>query len=179
VSGRGLMRKRGPKGGGTLRRKSPQHGQRPSLPMGAVASARIHCPRASHCALMHCTVKPGRNCMCGLPQRPAELCVQRRSAKSPGWPKAIVGADFESRSLWCQAKRLQDVGAALPVRRHAIRRPWLPSIGRDATRARFPDAQLLAWKGMEATEKLAASANTKVVIIGNPKNGLPLVLEPR
>ncbi len=38
--------------------------------------------------------------------------------------------------------------------------------------------QLLEWKGIEATEKLAASANAKVVIIGNPKNGLPLVLEP-
>ena len=39
--------------------------------------------------------------------------------------------------------------------------------------------QLLEWKGIEATEKLAASSNAKVVIIGNPKNGLPLVLEPR
>jgi prohibitin 1 len=39
--------------------------------------------------------------------------------------------------------------------------------------------QLLEWKGIEATEKLAASSNSKIVIIGNPKNGLPLVLEPR
>ena len=39
--------------------------------------------------------------------------------------------------------------------------------------------QLLEWKGIEATEKLATSGNAKVVIIGNPKNGLPLVLEPR
>src|SRR5207237_2123784 len=40
-------------------------------------------------------------------------------------------------------------------------------------------SQLLEWKGIEATEKLAASSNAKVVIIGNAKNGLPLVLEPR
>jgi prohibitin 1 len=40
-------------------------------------------------------------------------------------------------------------------------------------------AQLLEWKGIEATEKLATSSNAKVVIIGNPKNGLPLVLEPK
>jgi prohibitin 1 len=40
-------------------------------------------------------------------------------------------------------------------------------------------AQLLEWKGIEATEKLAASSNAKVVIIGNSKNGLPLVLEPK
>ena len=30
-------------------------------------------------------------------------------------------------------------------------------------------AQLLEWKGIEATEKLAASPNTKIVVIGNPK----------
>jgi prohibitin 1 len=40
-------------------------------------------------------------------------------------------------------------------------------------------AQLLEWKGIEATEKLATSSNAKVVIVGNAKNGLPLVLEPR
>src|SRR3981189_37487 len=39
--------------------------------------------------------------------------------------------------------------------------------------------QLLEGKGIEATEKLATSSNAKVVIIGNPKNGLPLVLEPK
>jgi len=39
--------------------------------------------------------------------------------------------------------------------------------------------QLLEWKGIEATEKLAASSNTKIVVIGNTKNGLPLVFEPR
>lgn len=37
-------------------------------------------------------------------------------------------------------------------------------------------AQLLEWKGIEATEKLANSQNTKVVIIGNPKTGLPVIL---
>jgi regulator of protease activity HflC (stomatin/prohibitin superfamily) len=36
--------------------------------------------------------------------------------------------------------------------------------------------QLLEWKGIEATEKLAASANSKVVVIGNPKSGLPIIL---
>jgi len=36
--------------------------------------------------------------------------------------------------------------------------------------------QLLEWKGIEATEKLALSPNTKVVVIGNPKSGLPIIL---
>jgi len=36
--------------------------------------------------------------------------------------------------------------------------------------------QLLKWKGIEATEKLAGSANTKIVVIGSGKDGLPLIL---
>ena len=35
---------------------------------------------------------------------------------------------------------------------------------------------LLKWKGIEATEKLASSPNTKVIIIGSGKDGLPLIL---
>jgi len=37
--------------------------------------------------------------------------------------------------------------------------------------------QLLEWKGIEATEKLATSNNAKIVIVGNTKNGLPLIFE--
>ena len=36
--------------------------------------------------------------------------------------------------------------------------------------------QLLEWKGIEATEKLALSPNSKIVVIGNPKSGLPIIL---
>ena len=36
-------------------------------------------------------------------------------------------------------------------------------------------SQLLEWKGIEATEKLASSPNSKIVVIGNSK-GLPLIL---
>ena len=36
--------------------------------------------------------------------------------------------------------------------------------------------QLLKWKGIEATEKLASSSNSKVVVIGSGKDGLPLIL---
>jgi hypothetical protein len=39
--------------------------------------------------------------------------------------------------------------------------------------------QLQESKGIEATEKLADSNNAKVVIIGNTKNGLPLIMEPK
>jgi prohibitin 1 len=39
--------------------------------------------------------------------------------------------------------------------------------------------QLLEWKGIEATEKLATSSNAKVVVIGGQKSGLPLILGDR
>ena len=36
--------------------------------------------------------------------------------------------------------------------------------------------KILAWQGIEATEKLAESPNAKVVVIGSGKDGLPLIL---
>lgn len=36
--------------------------------------------------------------------------------------------------------------------------------------------QLLKWKGIEATEKLANSPNSKIVVIGAGKEGLPIIL---
>jgi regulator of protease activity HflC (stomatin/prohibitin superfamily) len=36
--------------------------------------------------------------------------------------------------------------------------------------------QLLKWKGIEATEKLSSSPNSKIVIIGSGKGGLPIIL---
>jgi prohibitin 1 len=39
--------------------------------------------------------------------------------------------------------------------------------------------QLLRWKGIEATEKLASSTNAKVVVIGAGKDGLPLIMDTK
>ena len=39
--------------------------------------------------------------------------------------------------------------------------------------------QLLRWKGVEATEKLAHSPNTKVIIVGSGKDGLPVILDTK
>lgn len=36
--------------------------------------------------------------------------------------------------------------------------------------------QYLKWKGIEATEKLASSPNSKVIVIGSGKDGLPIIL---
>ena len=39
--------------------------------------------------------------------------------------------------------------------------------------------QLLRWKGIEATEKIAQSPNTKVVIVGAGRDGLPIILDTK
>jgi prohibitin 1 len=39
--------------------------------------------------------------------------------------------------------------------------------------------QLLRWKGIEATEKLASSPNAKVVIVGAGRDGLPVILDTK
>lgn len=36
--------------------------------------------------------------------------------------------------------------------------------------------QLLKWKGIEATEKLSNSTNSKIIVIGSGKEGLPIIL---
>lgn len=38
---------------------------------------------------------------------------------------------------------------------------------------------LLRWKGIEATEKLAQSTNTKVIIVGGGEDGLPIILDTK
>src|SRR5207249_2208381 len=38
---------------------------------------------------------------------------------------------------------------------------------------------LLRWKGIEATLKIAESNNAKVVIVGNGKDGLPVILDTK
>ena len=45
--------------------------------------------------------------------------------------------------------------------------------------ARGISDQLLRWKGIEATEKIAQSPNAKVIVIGVGKDGLPLILDTK
>jgi hypothetical protein len=100
------MRKRGLRGGGTLRRKSPQQGQRPSSAIGPVASARSQWPRASHNGLMHCTVKPGKYCM-WTPSVASQLGGARYGAcgrSSLGRPKQNCWCGF-CRLVGCGVKR--------------------------------------------------------------------------
>jgi len=100
------MRKRGLSGGGTLRRKSPQQGHRPSSAIGPVASARSQWPRASHNGLMHWTVKPGKYCM-RTPSVASQLC------------RRIVG-HVRQKLPW--AARTELLERILPFRARGVKR---------------------------------------------------------
>ncbi len=39
--------------------------------------------------------------------------------------------------------------------------------------------QLLTWKGIETTQNLAESPNTKIIIIGNSEDGLPIIFDSK
>src|ERR1700732_2655944 len=107
------MRERGPSGGGTLRRESPQHGQRPSSQNARVASARSQWPRASHCGLMHCTVKPGRNCISFSLTAVTPLAATARSETRIPLLRTDVGADSGAGRLCCQEEIPQYIVAGL------------------------------------------------------------------
>jgi hypothetical protein len=149
VRERGRMRKRGPRGGGTLRRKSPQQGQRPSVPRGVVISARSQWPRASHCGLMHCTVKPGKNCIFSPPEATSSRrfrndrwrsrlkrfraplggqdSLRKKRRESPSRKTLRTsnrdGGDCGASKVWCQEKRLQDI--VVRLREGVAVDPWL------------------------------------------------------
>ena len=58
--------------------------------------------------------------------------------------------------------------------RKAIEAEGIAEFQRIVTKGITPS--LLQWKGIEATEKLAQSPNAKVVIVGNSKDSLPVIL---
>src|SRR3989475_6485101 len=110
-------------------------------------------------------------------------------------PRGVIVANVLLRDVQLPAMLKRSIEAKQQAEQDALRMRFiLQKVKHEAERKRIEaqgiadfqrivatgiSAQLLEWKGIEATEKLATSANAKVVIIGNPKNGLPLVLEPK
>lgn len=128
VSKRGRIRNRGPSGGGTLRRKSPQEGQRPSLATGPATSALSQCPRASHSGLMHCTVKPGRYCIAS-PQGPQGPLPWRsragaRSGRAPGCPPRSRRRTLRARIPYLWSRTRGRAGTAHSTAHSALSHRW-------------------------------------------------------
>lgn len=129
VNARGRMRNRGASGGGTLRRVSPQFGQRPSLDVAAVASARSQCPRASQSWLMHWTVNPGKYCIIPLrdcfSSRLPTCCPEPKSSFTDELSQKILlfAGILRCRDLRCQEKSILDVVVVL----RGVEKPIYPA----------------------------------------------------
>jgi regulator of protease activity HflC (stomatin/prohibitin superfamily) len=96
--------------------------------------------------------------------------------------KAVVLPEDLSKSIEEKARAEQDSARMEFVlqkehqeaERKSIEAEGIADFQRIVTKGITPS--LLQWKGIEATEKLAESSNAKIVIIGNNKDSLPVIL---
>jgi prohibitin 1 len=104
------------------------------------------------------------------------IIVQQVLLRKIGLPPVVANAIQEKLRREQEAEQMKFVlqKEQQEARAEAHRGPGRCRFSADRRPGISP--QLLEWKGIEATEKLAASANTKIVVIGNSKTGLPLIL---
>ena len=91
-------------------------------------------------------------------------------------PKKITDAINEKLSAQQEAQRMEFVlqKETQEAERKRIEARGIADFQKIVSTGLSP--MLLRWKGIEATEKLGESPNTKIVVIGNAKDGLPLIL---
>jgi hypothetical protein len=82
--------------------------------VGTVISARIHWPRASQRGLMHCTVKPGKYCICA----PSVAAKLRSISLRP-----FDGGNEKSSELPLAAKPLAKISLGKSLRKKAQGKP--------------------------------------------------------
>jgi len=122
------------------------------------------------------------------------LQVQRELAAQLG-PRGILVENILLRDVQLPAMLKSSIEAKQQAEQDALRMTFiLQKEKQEAERKRIEaqgiadfqrivaqgiSPQLLEWKGIEATEKLANSSNAKVIMIGSPRTGLPLIFEPK
>jgi regulator of protease activity HflC (stomatin/prohibitin superfamily) len=96
--------------------------------------------------------------------------------RNVGLPKRITDAINEKLAAEQEAQRMKFIidREKLEADRKRIEAQGIADFQKIVSTGLSP--MLLQWKGIEATESLAKSPNSKVVIVGNSKDGLPLIL---
>ena len=107
---------------------------------------------------------------------PRGITVESTPLRQVGLPKGLTQAIEEKLRAEQESQRMQFV--LLKEKQEAERKRIEAQGIADFQRivAQGISEPLLAWKGIEATQQLAHSQNAKIVIIGNPKNGMPLII---
>jgi len=109
---------------------------------------------------------------------PRGITIEKTPLRKVGLPKGLAAAIEEKLRMEQESQRMQFV---LQKERQEADRKRIEAKGISDFQnivSKGISEQLLQWKGIEATEKLSGSQNTKVVIIGGGKTGLPLILNP-
>lgn len=107
---------------------------------------------------------------------PRGITIETTPLRRVGLPQGLAAAIEEKLRMEQESQRMQFV---LTKERQEADRKRIEAQGISDFQnivAKGISAQLLQWKGIEATEKLASSQNAKVVIVGGGKTGLPLIL---
>ncbi|MEK6650756.1 MAG: prohibitin family protein [Bacteroidota bacterium] len=110
---------------------------------------------------------------------PRGIIVENTPLRRVGLPPGLTAAIEEKLRSEQESQRMQFV---LMKERQEADRKRIEAQGISDFQnivAKGISENLLRWKGIEATEKIAQSPNTKVVIIGAGKDGLPLILDTK
>ncbi len=107
---------------------------------------------------------------------PRGIAVERMLLRDVALPRRLQDAIQEKLSAEQEASRMQFV---LLKEKQEAERKKIEAEGISSFQKIVTDGineNLLKWKGIEATKELALSGNSKIVIIGAGKEGLPLIL---
>jgi len=107
---------------------------------------------------------------------PRGVVIESTPLRRIGLPAGLTKAIEEKMQMEQESQRMQFV---LTKEKQEADRKRIEAQGISdfqAIVAKGISEQLLEWKGIEATEKLAMSPNAKVVLIGSEKHGLPIIL---
>ncbi len=107
---------------------------------------------------------------------PRGVTVERVLLRDVALPLRLQQAIQEKLSAEQEASRMQFV---LLKEKQEAERKTIEAEGISSFQKIVTDGineNLLKWKGIEATKELALSGNSKVIIIGNGKDGLPVIL---
>src|SRR5438093_1372530 len=107
---------------------------------------------------------------------PRGIVVERMLLRDVALPPRLQQAIQEKLSAEQEASRMQFVllKEKQEAERKKIEAEGISSFQKIVTEG--INENLLKWKGIEATKELALSGNTKIVIIGAGKEGLPIIL---
>jgi regulator of protease activity HflC (stomatin/prohibitin superfamily) len=110
---------------------------------------------------------------------PRGVTIESTPLRRIGLPPGLTAAIEEKLRMEQESQRMQFV---LTKEKQEAERKRIEAQGVSDFQnivARGISEPLLRWKGIEATEKLANSQNTKVIVIGAGKDGLPLILDTK